>query len=108
VNLDPWLKETPEGTEPRNSFVAALAHDPDREWLLLAGHEGRARYLDLASGRTGILLEPPGRAAIGQIALSRDRSALCLTREPDINLEGPTRRGAVVQVWDYRALCLGF
>lgn len=105
VTLGPWLKETPEGSEQRNSSVAALAHDPDRDWLLFAGQEGRVRYLDLADGRTGILLEPPGRPAIGQLALSRDRSALGITCEPDINEEGRMRRSAVVQFWDYPALC---
>jgi hypothetical protein len=105
VTLEPWLKETPEGPAARNSFVAALAYDPERDRLLFAGQEGRVRYLDLADGRTDILLEPPGRPAIGQLALSRDRSALGITCEPDINEEGRTRRSAVVQFWDYPALC---
>jgi hypothetical protein len=105
VTLGPWLKETPNGPEPRNSFVAALAHDPDRDWLLFAGQEGRVRYLDLADGRTGLLLEPPGRPAIGQLALSRDRSALGITCGPDPNEEGRMRRSAVIQFWDYPALC---
>jgi hypothetical protein len=105
VRLEPWLKETPNGPEPRNSFVAALAYDPDRDRLLFAGQEGRVRYLDLADGRTGILVEPPGRPAIGQLALSRDRTALGITCEPDINEEGRMRRSAVVQFWDYPALC---
>ncbi len=105
VTLGPWLEETPDGQESRNSFVAALAYDPDRDWLLFAGQEGRVRYLDLADGRTGLLLEPPGRPAIGQLALSQDRSALGITCGPDINEEGRMRRSAVVQFWDYPALC---
>jgi hypothetical protein len=104
VNLDSWLKETPEGTEPRNSFVATLAYDPDRNWLLFAGQEGRVRYLDLLDGRTGVLLEPPGRPAIGRLALSRDRSALGITCNSDINDEGRNKRAAVIQFWDYAAL----
>ena len=66
VDLDPWMK----GTDPRNSFVTCLAHDPERDWLLFAGQEGRIRYLDLADGREGILLEPHDRPAIGHLALS--------------------------------------
>jgi hypothetical protein len=105
VNLDPWLRETPEGAEERNSFVHALAYDSDREWLLFAGQEGRVRYLDLADGRTGVLIEPPGRPTIGRLALSRDRSALGITCNPDINDEGPNQRAAVIQFWDYRKIC---
>ena len=87
VNLDPWMK----GTEQRNSFVGCLAYDPERDWLLFAGQEGRVRYLDLADGRDGVLLEPYDRPAIGHMALSRDRSALGLTGDPHFNEEGPRR-----------------
>jgi hypothetical protein len=105
VNLNPWLKETPQGTEERNSFVHALAYDNAREWLLFAGQEGRVRYLDLAAGRTGVLVEPPGRPTIGHLGLSRDRSALGITCNPDINDEGRNKRAAVIQFWDYRMIC---
>ena len=105
ANLDPWASETPPEAGARGNFVNSLAHDSDRDWLLFAGGEGRVRYLDLADGRTGILLEPPGRPGIGHMALSRDRSALGITCEPDINDEGANQRAAVIQFWDYRVLC---
>ncbi|SIO58828.1 hypothetical protein SAMN05444166_5825 [Singulisphaera sp. GP187] len=105
VDLEPWFEETPEGPVSRNSFVAALTHDPERDRLLFGGQEGLVRYLDLADGRTGVLVEPPGRKPIGHLALSRDRTVLGVTSGPDINEEGPTRRAATIQFWDYSALC---
>jgi hypothetical protein len=105
VSLEPWQRETPDGREERSSSVASLAYDAEPQRLLFAGYEGRVRYLDLATGQTGILLEPPGRPSIGQIALSRDRSVLGITCGEDHYDESPQRRGASIQFWDYGALC---
>ena len=75
----------------------------NREWLLVGSQAGRVRYLDLVDGQTGILLEPPGRPAIGRL-LCRDRSALGIACNPDIIEEGPSKRAGVIQFWDYAAL----
>jgi hypothetical protein len=42
---------------------------------------------------------------MSELALSRDRSALGITCDPDINEEGSDQRAAIIQFWDYRALC---
>ena len=105
VNNDSWLEPGALAAGMQKPGLSALVHDARRDWLLFAGQEGRVRFLDLSHGGSGVLLDVPGRPAIGQLALSRDGSALGLTCDPDINLEGPNRRAAVIQFWDYLALC---
>jgi hypothetical protein len=105
VNLEPWHRETPNCPEERSSAVASFAIDGERQWLLFGGQEGRVRYLDLVTGETGILLEPPGRPWIAQIALSRDHSALGITCAADFYDESPNQRGAAIQFWNYQTSC---
>ena len=56
-------------------YIYDLDFDPDRGRLLFAGLEGRVRFLDLASGRSGILIDPPAPAPIYRLAL-------CATARP--------------------------
>ncbi len=83
--------------------IYTLAHDAGGNRLLFGGLDGRVRYLDLATGRGGTFLDPPGRPAIQRLGLSRDRSALCCTCQPD-PLAREKRRPALLQVWNYAAL----
>jgi hypothetical protein len=84
-------------------MVYALAHDAAGNRLLFGGLEGKVGFLDLVTGRSGTLLDPPGRPAVQRLGLSRDRSSLCCTCQPDV-LGRNKRRPALLQVWNYAAL----
>jgi len=102
VDADDPVRETTDGFVSIGGAVAAFAHDPERDWLLLGGADGRVRFLDLAAGRIGTLLEPPGLRPIQQLALSRDRTVLGAACGTDMIEDGsarPMRCSAAVQFW---------
>jgi hypothetical protein len=94
-------------TSPAGGYVYDLDYDPDRARFLFAGLDGRVRFLDTASGGSGILLDPPARPPIHRLALSRDRSALALIAAPGMFDRGRNRRASVIQFWDYGAIGSG-
>jgi hypothetical protein len=59
------------------------------------------RYLDLNSGRAGDLLAIGERISVMKMSLTRDRSALVLTRTP----WAESVRRSRFQIWNYAALC---
>ncbi len=104
VDADKLVHETADGYVSIGGGVAAFAHDPDRDWLLFGGADGRVRFLDLADGQTGTLLEPPGLRPIKQLAFSRDRTVLgvaCGTNMIEDGSARPMRCSAAVQFWNY-------
>jgi hypothetical protein len=98
------MVETDHGPIQREGYVYDLDHDTDRNRLLFAGLDGRVRYLDLGSGKSGVLLEPPGLPPIQRLELSRDRATLALTCSPATFGRGTKVRGPVLQFWDYEAI----
>ena len=86
-------------------YFFALVFDPEGERLLFGGKDGQVGFLDMVTGRSGVLLEPPGRPPIIALELSRDRSVLCCTCDPDMFAHGNDRRGPVLQFWNYPELC---
>jgi hypothetical protein len=97
-----------QGAESPSSgrvHVHDIEYDPDRDRFLFASLDGRIRFLDPASGRSGILLDPPGRPPIQRLVLSRDRSALALIAMPgQFNRSLKRRRGPLLQFWDYHKI----
>jgi hypothetical protein len=89
----------------QGGFIYDLDRDPGRDRLRFGGLEGRVCHLDLSTGRSGVLLEPPGRPPIHRLGLSRHRSTLALTCHPDMYARGRNRRGPLLQFWNYTALC---
>lgn len=106
VEADARIHTTSDGNFSYGGAIGCLLHDPDRNWLLFAGADGRLRYLDLTSGQTETLLEPPGLRPIWELAFSRDRTIVALSGGGDIEdcTSRPMRRSAAVQFWDYRAI----
>jgi hypothetical protein len=100
----PATVQLSQGPMTMPGHIHALAHDAGADRLLLGGVDGRVRFLDLKSGREGVLLDPPERAAILRMALSRDGSALCCTCMPDLFGDGRSRKPPLIQVWNYSAL----
>jgi hypothetical protein len=96
--------ETDHGPIEQGDYVYAIDHDPDRGRFLFGGLEGRVRFVDPRSGRSGVLLEPPGRWPINHLGLSLDRSAVALTIQPDSYSNALYKAGPVVQFWNYSAL----
>ncbi len=64
VYADDPFHETADGLLGIGEAVAAFCHDPDRDLLLFGGADGRVRFLDLTTGQTGTLVEPPGLRSI--------------------------------------------
>jgi WD40 repeat protein len=92
------------GSLQRNGYVYDLDYDLDRDRLLFAGLDGRVRFLDFLSGRSGVVLEPPTLPPILRVALSRDRTTLALTSYPDMFARSRNKRGPLLQFWDYQAI----
>jgi hypothetical protein len=99
--------ETDHGPTKQGDYVYALDYDPERQRFLFGGLEGRVRYLEPRGGRSGVLLEPPGRWPIHHLGLSLDHSALGLTIQPDFYSNALYKAGPAVQFWNYRALSKG-
>ena len=98
------IVEIPGTSVTRPGDVRAVTHDPDSDWLLFAGNEGRVRVLDLREGCSQVLLEPLEPGSILALDLTRDRSTLAVTSRPhDTNLGN--RRGFAIQFWNYAVLC---
>ncbi|WP_165233588.1 hypothetical protein [Aquisphaera insulae] len=98
------MAESNRGEVWREGRVYDLVHDAGRNRLLLAGLDGRVRFLDLASGRSGVLLEPLGLPPIFRVGLSRDGATLALTCDPDMHVRGANRRSPMLQFWDVGAI----
>ena len=86
----------------REGDIHDLDIDPARDRLLFGGRDGQVRFLDLASGRSGIFLEPPGSPPIERMALSGDQATLGLIVNG--NAHSRVRRGPLLQFWDYEAI----
>jgi hypothetical protein len=105
VDVAGTLVGNEHGSLQAGGYIYDFDLDPDRDTLLFGGIDGRVRFVDLASGHSGILLEPPAQAPILRLALSRDRTTLALTSTPDMFARGRNKRGHLLQFWDYQAIC---
>ena len=105
VELGSKTMTTGKYSTEKEPYMYTLEHDEERDWVLFAGLEGLVRYLDLSSGRSGVLLEPPEDWPILQVELSIDRSALAVRYRPDFFSQNLNKRGIAVQFWNYPALC---
>jgi hypothetical protein len=104
VDIAGTMVEARRGAAHLGGCVYDLEYDPDCDRLIFAGLDGCVRFLELASGRSGILLEPPAHPPIHRLILSRDRSTLALIAMPDMFNHGRNRRGPILQFWDYQAI----
>jgi hypothetical protein len=104
VDIPGTMVETEQGMIRRDGYVYDF--DLDRDRLLFGGLDGRVRYLDIDSGQSGVLLEPPALPPIHRLVLSRDRTTLALTTNPDMFAQGRNKRGPLIQFWDYQAISL--
>jgi hypothetical protein len=104
VDVPTTIAETDRGLIERRGYVYCLEHDPDRDHLLFAGLDGRVHRLDLDSGRSDVLLEPPARPSINHLSLTRDRATLAVVSIAYPFENGRNRRGPWLQFWNYAAL----
>ena len=65
--------ETEHGPMERGDYVYAIDHDPDRGRFLFGGLEGRVRFVEPRSGRSGVFLSP---RADGGSTISASRSTV--------------------------------
>jgi hypothetical protein len=104
IQPEPVVYKMPQGEFTVPGHVRGLAHDDRANRLIYAGGSGLVHFLDLASGRNGVLLDPPGRYPIHDLGLSRDRSGLCCICAGKVIEQTGNNRAALLQVWNYRAL----
>lgn len=85
-------------------MVYGIVFDATRRRVLFCGLEGKITFVELDGGRTGTLLENPGKFSLVQLALTPDRSALVSTAcRPRVS---PNKQEApLFQIWSYPALC---
>jgi WD40 repeat protein len=105
VDLQPRLVKSRNVSINQDPSVLSIVYDADREWLVFGSQDGRVHFLELQSGISGVLLEPPGAWPILQIAISNDRSVLGLTYKPEPLSTSINRPGPVLQFWNYPAAC---
>jgi len=89
--------------EHYENFIYDVALDAMENRLLFCGIEGTIRFLNLNDGKTGVLIDPPGKSPIWRLCLSHDRKficCLCTPRDEDRDHKPPR-----LQVWNYTALC---
>ena len=84
-------------------WTYALDYDPARQRVLFGGLEGKVKYLDLTSGKSGALPAGPERTVVDRLSLTPDRTAMVVTRHP-MNLPNVPEPGRF-QIWNYQALC---
>jgi hypothetical protein len=104
VDSLPYPHESSYGLFSRMAHTYALAYDAKAHRLLFGGLSGTIDYLDLHTGQPGTLIEPPGRPAINQLALSGDGSALACLAVPDTFERGKQRKPPLFQIWNFAAL----
>jgi hypothetical protein len=84
--------------------IYSVAHDAASNRLLFGGLEGKIGFLDLVSGKSGTVLDPPGRPGIISLGLSRDRASLCCACQPTLLARGKYRKPPLLQIWNYTHL----
>jgi WD40 repeat protein len=107
-SLEPLLSvdsERPSGQmEPLYGYVYAIACDGSKRRALFGGMGGEIRYLDIDSGKSGILVEIPGRPAILKMGLAADHSCLVCSCHPGFPDVRGGQQSPTVQIWDYAKL----
>lgn len=101
ADAEPVHIQLGHGGSSTQKHTYTLAHDAAANRLLFGGLEGTVRFLDLADGSTGTVLDPPGRPPVLGLGLSRDRSALCVLCQPEMFVTSQARKPPVLQVWNY-------
>jgi len=94
---------TREDGVPGNQLIYAVQVDAKKHRVLFSGLEGKIRFWDLKTGKTGDLLVPPVRHPFWRLELTSDRSSLVATTV-HLNLRGP-KDPPKFQIWSYPALC---
>jgi hypothetical protein len=95
---------TAHGTFSLPGYYYGVAHDAGANRLIYAGGTGLVHALDLASGRSAVLLDPPDRSPVHRLGLSRDCSSLCCLCAGKVVEEQGNNRAQVLQIWNYRDL----
>jgi len=89
--------------DPNGAYVQDFFLDESRNQLLFCGHYGKICYLNLLTGKSGILLELPDKLWITGMALSKEGIALgCICRPC---FDDRNREVSRLQFWNYPALC---
>ncbi len=77
--------------------------DQEENLLLSSCLAGVVQYLNVANGKSGVLLKPPGDLSIWRLELTGDKQALCCHCSTRPRAED-RKRFSSVQVWNYPAL----
>jgi WD40 repeat protein len=93
----------PKNDEATGGSVLDFLLDEQQNQIVFCGSFGKICYLNLHSGQSGVLLDPPEKIWIRAMSVSSDGTALCCTCEP--NLEERNREISKFQFWNYPALC---
>jgi hypothetical protein len=89
--------------DPNGGYVHDFFLDESRNQIVFCGSFGKICYLNLQTGVSGILLDPPEKISIRRMALSSDGIALCCTCGPCFDERN--REVSRFQFWNYPALC---
>ncbi|MBA4150714.1 MAG: hypothetical protein H0X66_21585 [Verrucomicrobia bacterium] len=82
-------------------YVYSVAYDEASERVLFGGMGGAVQWLDLTTGKNGILTETGEPLAVTNIALSPDRKLLGTTRT---SIRRGNKNTPKLQVWNYSKL----
>lgn len=93
------------GTSESVPKVYTLCFDPQRNLLLSAGFAGVIEYLNVETGKAGVLLPSLEEISTVEMAFTTDRNALCHYCMNRYTMDRDSDNFAYLRIWNYPALC---
>lgn len=94
-----------EGDPNAHPLTYCVRFDQERNLLLSSCLAGTIQFLNLANGKSGVLLTPPGEMGIWRLELTSDKQALCCQCSTRPKAKDRNKRFTCLQIWNYPSLC---
>ncbi len=93
-------------SDPNSRPLAyCVRFDPERNLVLSSCLAGVVQYLNLATGKSGVLLKAAENMSIWRLELTSDNQAICCHCNTQPKVRPRSAATSYVQVWNYPALC---
>jgi WD40 repeat protein len=93
-------------SDPNSRPLAyCVRFDPERSLVLSSCLAGVVQYLNIATGKSGVLLKTEENMSIWRLELTSDKQAICCHCNTHPKVRPRSAATSSVQVWNYPALC---
>jgi hypothetical protein len=93
-------------SDPNSRPLAyCVRFDPERNLVLSSCLAGAVQYLNVATGKSGVLLKAADKVGIWRLELTSDMRAICCHCNTHPKVRPRSAAISFVQVWNYPALC---